>query len=356
MGAYIVVGAQWGDESKGLISAYLSARENAVAVYRAGTGANAEHGLFLSDEKTYLKVNQLPLGWMLNENCKIRVGSGVAVDPDKLMKELDKYHLHSRIKIDYRCPVITADHIKAEEESKGMESIGSTRSGTGFCRADFVLRKAHQVREFLPTAYTFDCGEEINQDAKCDTVIIESSQGTFLSLAVSDDYPNCTSDNVIAPSAMDDVLLNWKYLKEVVLVVKALPTREGKGDMGNVSELSIEKIKERGMVEESSIGGVVRRKASGIDFDMLKYAVEINGATQIALTFCEHYDIGAKNATRTRDLPLSIFSLMNKIERETNVPVTILNTGKPYWAIIDFNYPDLVNLKSCEEKLRKFVK
>jgi len=33
-----------------------------------------------------------------------------------------------------------------------------------------------------------------------------------------------------------------------------------------------------------------RRKAVGIDWEMLKYAAEINGATQVALTFCEHYD------------------------------------------------------------------
>ena len=57
-GATIIVGAQWGDEGKGLISAYLNWRDKSELVCRAGTGANAEHGLFLRDEKTYLKVNQ----------------------------------------------------------------------------------------------------------------------------------------------------------------------------------------------------------------------------------------------------------------------------------------------------------
>jgi adenylosuccinate synthase len=361
-GAYIVVGSQWGDEGKGLISSYLSARENALAVYRAGTGANAEHGLFLSDEKTYIKVNQLPLGWMLNPKAEIRIGSGVAVDPVKLFKEIEKYGIKDRIKVDYRCPIITAEHIRAEEASKGMHSIGSTFSGTGYCRADFVLRKASQainVDLFNPhgfNSYLFDCGRDINKEARKGVVIIESSQGTFLSLAVSQDYPNTTSDNVTAVAAMDDVLLNWKHLKEVVLVVKALPTREGAGKMGDVQELSLAEIVNKNMVEESSIGGVTRRKASSIDLAMLEYAVEINGATQIALTFCDHYDPDARNVTKIKQLPNSVFELIDKIEKVANIPVTILNTGKPYWAIIDMGYPNWdIGLRKKEEYLLTLV-
>jgi len=81
--AFIIVGAQWGDEGKGLISAYLSARERASLVSRAGTGANSEHGIFLHDETTYLKTNQLTLGWMFKKDSQIHIGSGVAVDPVK---------------------------------------------------------------------------------------------------------------------------------------------------------------------------------------------------------------------------------------------------------------------------------
>jgi len=355
MSAIVVVGAFWGDEGKGLISAYLSARENAMSVYRAGTGANAEHGLFLSDERTYLKVNQLPLGWMLNENCTINIGSGVAVDPAKLFKEMQKYNVSCRVNVDYRCPIITPEHVRAEEISKGMKSIGSTFSGTGFCRSDFVLRRAKQARDIPELEiYTFDCGKKINEETIEGTVIVESSQGTFLSLAVSADYPNCTSDNVTTAAAMDDVLLNWKNLKEVVLVVKALPTREGAGSMGNIKEMPLAYIKKKGLVEESSIGGVARRKARGIDLGLLKYAVEINGATQIALTFCEHYDIKAKNITNEDNLPSSIYALIDKIEEAVNIPVTMLNTGKPYWAIVDFKNP-YFDLRDKETYLKTLV-
>jgi len=334
-GAYIIVGGQWGDEGKGVVSAYLSARENAYLICRAGTGSNAEHGIFLKDEKTYLKTNQLALGWIFNPSVEIRVGSGVAVDPVKLMHEIKRYNLYNRVKIDYRCPIITKEHIEAEENSKGMASIGSTFSGTGYCRADFILRKAKQARDIdILKDYITDCSSEINSKAKSRVVVIESSQGTFLSLALSDDYPNTTSDNITSMAAADDVLLNWKNIKEVVLVVKTMPTREGAGDMGS-RELSVSEIISNGIAEPSSIGGKTRRKAEGINFDMLNYAVEVNGATQIALTFCDHYDSQMKNIKDVNKITPKVMKLIDKIETSVGLPVTILNTGKAYNCIID---------------------
>ena len=341
-GAYLIIGAQWGDEGKGLISAYISRRENARFVARAGTGANAEHGIFLKDEQTYLKVNQLPLGWMFSPGVQIRIGSGVAVDPKKLKSEIERYQLKDRVKVDYRCPIISPAHILAEEQSKGMTTIGSTFSGTGYCRADFALRRAKQARDMDSLReFLTDASVDLNTACRTDTVVIESSQGTFLSLALSSDYPNVTSDNVTAMAAADDVLLNWKHICEVVLVVKALPTREGAGKMGNVPEMSLEEIERKGFVEPSSIGGVTRRKASGLDWDMLRYAVEVNGATQIALTFCDHYDPEMRNVKDRNGITAKVRELMEKIQTETSAPVRILNTGKAFDNIIDMDRESL---------------
>jgi len=253
MSATIIVGAQWGDEAKGLISAYINARDNSQMVCRSGTGPNAEHGIFLEDGKTYLKVNQLPLGFMFNRHTQIRIGSGVAVNPDWLFREANQYGVLDRVKVDYRCPIITQEHILSEKNSRKMTSIGSTFSGTGYCRSDFILRIAKQAKD-IETFETLqhDVGLEINEAAKKGTVVIESSQGTLLSLAVSPDYPNVTSDNVTAMAAADDALLSWRNISEVILVVKAMPTREGAGSMG-VAEMSMEEIKDRHLVEISSM-------------------------------------------------------------------------------------------------------
>lgn len=355
-GAWIIVGAQWGDEGKGLISAYLAAREKATFVAKAGTGANAEHGIFLKDKETYLKVNQLPLGWMFNPQTEIRIGSGVAVDPVKLFGEIKRYKLEGRVKIDSRCPIITAEHIEAERQSHSMQSIGSTFSGTGFCKADFVLRKALQAKD-IPSLWDISTDVSLDLNNSCGekrNVIIESSQGTFLSLALSPDYPNTTSDNVTVCAAADDVLLNWQNIKEVVLITKALPTREGAGKMGKAKELTIEEIKERNLVEASSIGGVTRRKA-GLDLDMLQYAVKVNGATQLAVTFCDHYDPEITDKKLKSEITPRVWALIQKIEDYVNVPVTLLNTGKAYDCIIDLTGKS-INWESVSKKVEKLKK
>jgi adenylosuccinate synthase len=337
MGATLILGGQWGDEGKGLFSAYLAKKENADYVVRAGTGSNAEHGIFLRDEETYLKTNQLPLGFMYNPNAQIRIGSGVAVDPVKLMKEIEKYNLYGRVKVDYRCPIIEDKHIEGEATSKGMNAIGSTMSGTGFCRADFVLRKAIQAKD-LPgfEDYITDVGRELTDACKeGKKVIIECSQGFGLSLAASDDYPNTTSDNITTMAALDDVLLNPKYLDKVILVIKAVPSREGKGSFGKSDEISMEEIEKRNLVEPSSIGGVTRRKAEEIDFDLLKYTVDINCPNEIALSFLDHYDPSAKNIKKLSSLPYKVIKLTREIFNKTGVPVTLMNTGKAYDCVID---------------------
>lgn len=342
MSAFVIIGGQWGDEGKGLISAYITEREHAEYIARGGTGPNAEHGIFLEDEKTYLRCNQLPLGWIFNPDVKILIGSGVAVNPDLLLDEINKYKLQGRVSVDYRSPIITPEHIDRERTSKGMQAIGSTMSGTGECRKDFVARKAKQAKDIPALSEMLcDIGDLINEGSRAGTVVAEGSQGTFLSLAYSPDYPNVTSDNVTTMAVADDVLLSWKNITNVMLVVKTMPTREGnkysENDMGSGRELSEEEMRKKGILEVSSIEGKIRRK-SEFDFDMLKKAVAINGATQIAITFMEHMFPEVKNVKSWGGISQEARNFIEKVEKETGIPVTILNTGKAYNNIIDISF------------------
>lgn len=332
---YVVMGGQFGDEGKGLISTYLTRRDNAYIVVKAGVGPNAEHGLFATEKGPYFKVNQLPLGWMLNPPTQIRIGRGVAIDPDKLLREVDKYHLEGRVKIDYLSPIISSEHINSEAKSKHLlENIGSTCSGSGFCRADHILRTAKLARD-IDTLHPFltDVAMEINKSAPTETIIVESSQGYGLSLG-SEFYPNTTSKDITSSQAIADIGLNPFYLTEVVLCIKTMPTREGGGSLGT-PELSLQEIQARGLTEISSIRGKIRRKGKSIDFEMLQKASLENGATQIALTFCEHYDPAVNNIVSKSKLTKKIWQLIDKIQEVTNVPVTILNTGKRFDSILD---------------------
>ena len=102
----------------------------------------------------------------------------------------------------------------------------------------------------------------------------------------------------------------------------------------NIKELSNEEMRKKGLIEYSSIGGKIRRKAESIDFEMLTQASKENGATQIALTFCEHYDPEINNARHVSQVTKKVWSLIDEVQKVTNVPVTILNTGKPFDCMI----------------------
>ena len=68
--------------------------------------------------------------------------------------------------------------------------VGSTASGSGAAQADFVLRQAKQAKDIESLQpYLEDVAVSVNTIASRDTVIVECSQGTFLSLALSPDYP-----------------------------------------------------------------------------------------------------------------------------------------------------------------------
>lgn len=333
MPAIIITDALWGDSGKGKISAYLAKVRNATHVVRCGTGTNAGHSLYFG--KNLVKVNQLPLGGLGNPKSQIRIGSGVVVDPEVFLREIKEYQLEKRTKIDFRCAIIEPHYKQAEANDSNLsKKVGSTKTGTGFARAEFILRRARQARDVKELKkFTSDVAKEINEAClKKKTVILEGSQGTFLSLALSPDYPFTTSDNCTTLALADDAGLNWKYIKDVVMIVKAIPSRVGEGPMP--LELSPKEIEKRGIQEYGVTTGRPRRKAAGIDWSLLKYATMLNGPTEIALTFCDHLDPEVKGKRLAKDLTPKVKNLIKKVEEVTQTPVTMVETGKDFKDII----------------------
>ena len=332
MGATIVVDAFWGDSGKGKISAFIAKKLDAAYAVRVGTGTNAGHSVIINGET--VKTNQLPCAF-LHEKAQVRVGSGTAVDPEKLFEEVDRYNLKERTKIDFRCPIIIPEYKQAEADDQNLsEKVGSTKSGTGYTISQFVLRKAKQARDFPElNDYITDVAKELNEACEAgENIILEGSQGTYLSLALSPDYPYVTSDNCTTASAADDAGLSWQHIKDVILIVKAVPSRVGEGPLPN--ELSKEEIEKRGIAEYGVTTGRARRKAGQIDFDMLKYAAMLNGPTQIALTFCDHLDKKVEGARSKEELTKPVLDLIKKVEDATKTKVTLVETGKEFEDIV----------------------
>lgn len=344
--AWVVMGSQYGDEGKGKISTFICIREEANMVVRAGAGPNAEHGVFLNENSDYLKANQLPLGGIFLKNAQIRVGREVVVDPEKLLKEIETFDLTGRVKVDKWCGIVEKKHIKAEQKSKHLkDGQGSTLTGTGEARVDYVRRinkYAKDIQVLKDMNLLTNVEQEVNNDNNMS--IIELSQGALLSRTHSlQKNDSCTSVAINVAAAMSQVLLNPTRLKGSTLLVKTMPSREGEGTFGSSRELDHKEIVDRGITEYSSIINPdtgeykIRRKAESIDFDLLQEVVRINGPTEIALTFCDHWDTNMKNITDKNKITQSIKSLVKQIEHSTSVPVTILETGKSYGCIIDLS-------------------
>jgi adenylosuccinate synthase len=337
MGANIIIGGFWGDEGKGLVSAWQAYKDQSLGVFRGCGGANPEHGLFLGED--YIKTNQLPLGFIFG-GSRIGLGPGTAVDVEKFLYEVKRFRIPpEKVRLDPLCPIITPENIQEEMDSASMDAIGSTKSGTGIAMAHAALRIAPLARDIdALQPYLSDIPQLANDLAHRGTINLEGTQGTFLS-RYHGDYPNVTSVDVTAPSVMAGVGLNWRLVDNVIVCIKALPTREGTGPMGDVDEFTLAEMQSLGIVEYSSIidpqtgQREVRRKAKGIDYTLLKRVITLNGANQIALTFAEHYDPEVSDVRRWSQLTRKVKNLIAEIEKRTNVEVTLVNTGKQWTSM-----------------------
>lgn len=344
MGANIVVGGFWGDEGKGLVSAWQAFKDHSLGVFRGCGGSNPEHGLFFGSN--YIKTNQLPLGFIFSGTL-IGLGPGTAVNVEKFIAEVKRFRIPTeKVRVDPNCPIITPENVQEETFSASMDAIGSTKSGTGIAMSHAALRIAPLARDIAALqTYLADIPELANDLAERGTINLESTQGTFLS-RYHGEYPNVTSVDVTAPSVIAGVGLNWRLVENVIVCVKALPTREGTGPMGDVAEFTLEEMQSLGIVEYSSIVDPktgqheIRRKAKGIDYSLLTRIIKLNGANQIALTFAEHYDPEVRDVRQWSQLTGKIKNLIGEIEQQTGIEVTLVNTGKQWTSMVS-KYEDL---------------
>ena len=79
----LILGAQWGDEGKGKITDFFSAKSDYVVRFQGGN--NAGHTIIL-DEKV-LKLHLIPSG-VLHAKCHLVIGNGVVINPKVLIHEM----------------------------------------------------------------------------------------------------------------------------------------------------------------------------------------------------------------------------------------------------------------------------
>ena len=331
MGCSVVVGGFFGDEGKGKIIAYIVNKDNTSLAARGGVGPNAGH-TFVVGDKTF-KVRMLPSA-ALNTKTKLAVGAGVLVNPEVLIQEITSFNAHKRTFIDGNCGIISKEHIRKDLSTNHLKNnIGTTGTGTGPANSDRALRILTLAKDQGELKdYISDVSSMIHFHLdKKEDVLIEGTQGTFLSL-FHGGYPFVTSKDVTASSICADVGIGPKNVDDVLVVFKSYVTRVGAGPLEN--ELDRDESVKRGWLEFGSVTGRERR-SSPFNIEMAKRAIRLNGATSLAITKMDVLYPQTAGITEYTKLPINSRNFIENIESELGLKVVLIGTGADVNAVID---------------------
>jgi adenylosuccinate synthase len=326
--ATVIVGAQWGDEGKGKIVDLLAQESDVVCRYQGGP--NAGHTIIARGETW--KIRQVPSG-VLSGKVSV-VGAGCVVDPQVFVEEVDELEARGvatdRIRLSGNAHLIMPWHVaidRASERRLGKLQIGTTRRGIGPAYADKASRIGIRVQDLLDPKilrqkievalvernvwlervyevepldleevaaryegyarrlrpFVADASLLVDRALKDgQSVLFEGAQGTLLDLDHGT-YPFVTSSNPLASGAATGIGIGPTRIDTVVGVAKAYVTRVGEGPFPSEIESPLqERIRELGG-EFGTVTGRERR-CGWLDLVALRYAVRLNGLTELALT------------------------------------------------------------------------
>lgn len=331
MPCLVTVGGFYGDEGKGKIVAYLARKDSASIAVRGGVGPNAGH-TFTFEGKTY-KVRMLPSA-ALSPSTRLLIGAGVLVNPSILQSEISTFDADDRTFIDGQCGVIEQSHIDRDKSEDHLKSkVGTTGTGTGPANSDRALRVLKLARDVPELSlYIEDVSNSVNYALdRNETVIVEGTQGTYLSL-FHGGYPYVTSKDVTASGICSDVGIGPKRVDDVLVVFKAYVTRVGGGPLNN--ELDEEEARRRGWLEYGSVTGR-RRRASPFDMELAKKAIRLNSGTQLAVTKLDVLYPQCAGVREYSKLVPEAKSFIEQIEGETGLKVTLIGTGPEIYDVVD---------------------
>ncbi len=329
MAVDLLLGLQWGDEGKGKIVDVFTEKYDIIARFQGGP--NAGHTLEFDGQKHVLHT--IPSGIFHKDTINL-VGNGVVIDPVIFKKELEnleafKTDYRKNLYISRKAHLILPTHRlldAASEASKGKAKIGSTLKGIGPTYMDKTGRNGIRVgdleldnwkekyriladkHEAMISFYNVDVqynleeleaeffkavemlkslkfidSEQYLQTAQEDgkSILAEGAQGSLLDIDFGT-YPFVTSSNTTAAGACTGLGVAPNKIGDAFGIFKAYTTRVGSGPFP--TELFDEDGETMGRVgnEFGATTGRARR-CGWLDLVALRYAVQINGITQLIM-------------------------------------------------------------------------
>ena len=323
----MVVGGFFGDEAKGKVVAYLSLVDSPDLCVRTGA-PNAGHTVVV--DGTSIVLRSVP-SCFVNKSTRLSVAPGALINVKVFLAEVEKTRFTY---LDYSTGVIEDRHVEAEKSDEYLiRVIGSTGSGVGYAMAERVLRKLKLARDY-PQLQKFltDVPAMVNDVVDSGgSVIIEGSQGTFLSL-YHGTYPYVTSRDTTAAGIISEVGISPRKVSDVILVFKAFVTRVGSGPLPG--ELSPDEVERLGWVERGSVTGRPRR-AAPFNMELARRSVMLNSPTQIAITKLDALFPEARGRTKWDELPVEARRWIEQLMDELKVPITLIGTGPDTRDMVD---------------------
>lgn len=428
MSVDVLLGLQWGDEGKGKIVDVLTPSYDVVARFQGGP--NAGHTLEFEGIKHVLHT--IPSGIFRKGIINI-VGNGVVIDPVTLKKEIDalaarNVDVSSSLFISRKAHLIIPTHRildAASEASKGSDKIGSTLRGIGPTYMDKTGRNGLRVGDIeapdflvryeklrnkhitllkqmnfefnldelepafmegiamMKTLNFIDSEHEISHHiATGKKILAEGAQGSLLDIDFGS-YPFVTSSNTITAGACTGLGVAPRYIGKVYGIFKAYCTRVGSGPFPTeLEDETGENIRKAGREFGATTGRP--RRCGWLDLPALKYAIMINGVTDLimmksdvlsgfkTIKVCTHYEINGKKMdympfdivnekvtpiykdlkgwnqdltgiNAERDMPAELVQYIKYLEAELQVPVTIVSVGPDRSQTIHRNVGELIS-------------
>lgn len=381
----ILLGLQWGDEGKGKIVDVLTKGYAIIARFQGGP--NAGHTLEFEGRKHILHT--IPSGIFHPDSLNV-VGNGVVIDPVIFQKELDSLketdpEASKRILISRKAHLILPTHRlldAASEHAKGKDKIGSTLKGIGPAYMDKTGRNGLRVGDLELTdfqdryhalrdkhlkllgeyEFPFSLEEEEKKWMECAkallslklidsehfvhqqlkegaAILAEGAQGSLLDIDFGT-YPFVTSSTTTAAGACTGLGIAPNRIGRVLGIFKAYCTRVGSGPFPTelFDEVG-EEIRKEGKEFGSTTGRP--RRCGWLDLPALRYAIEINGVTELIMMKSDVLSIldqiGVCTAYKYQGVEIS--HLPYRIEPELVEPIY---TYLPGWkedltSITDYN-------------------
>ena len=407
----VILGLQWGDEGKGKVVDVLTPRYEVVARFQGGP--NAGHTLEFGGEKYVLR--SIPSGIFQGGKTNI-IGNGVVLDAVLFREEAEAlaasgHDLTRQLCISKKAHLILPTHRildAAYEAAKGSAKIGTTGKGIGPTYTDKVSRNGMRVGDLfspdfkaiyaaakarhekilrsLDYAYDitdlerqwFEAVEYLKRFRIVDSeyfingcladgksVLAEGAQGTLLDVDFGS-YPFVTSSNTVCAGVCTGLGVAPNRIGEVYGIFKAYCARVGSGPFP--TEL-FDETGDRLCTLGHEFGAVTgrKRRCGWLDLVALKYAIMIDGVTQLIMmksdvmndfetirvatayevdgvrttefpysisgevkpvyTDFEGWKCDLRSCRRYEDFPEAFKRYVEFIERETGVPVKIISVG-----------------------------